>query len=138
MNGLPRLVQDAPRASIMDTMGPCGAEPPLCLTDKVPAVEVHVEVQVARPLTEQDIEAMRANRELVRRITRRLLRNEHIFDSAMADEAMREMRDRGEVDDETRQRIMRVKNERKRIRAYMRLLGACVERTLPVDTACAV
>jgi hypothetical protein len=141
MDGLPRLnPARVQHATIMDAMGQIAPERHLCLTDTIPArVAAHDGVQVARLLTDQDIEEMRAHRDLARRITRRLLRTEHIFDTRMADEAMRAMRDRGEVDDETRQRIMRVKTDRKRMRAFCELLDTRVDRhTLPVEAACVV
>lgn len=137
MDGLPRLSQErAQHASIMDAMGPLAPERHLCLTDTIPArVAAHDEIQVARVLTDADIERMREHRQDMRLVARGLHAT-RIFTSSMADVAMREMRDRGEVDDETRRRIMRVKNERRCIRGYMQLLDARVDKhTLPVEAA---
>ena len=140
MDGLPCLVQQtAQRECIMDAMGPVDAgPPPLCFTDRIPARVAVPDVQEARLLTEQDIEEMRANREVARRKARALHAN-RIFTSVMADDAMREMRELGEVDDETRRRIMDVKTEKRRLRAFWAFLEQCVDKNnLPVDVACVV
>jgi hypothetical protein len=135
LQGLPG--QDrAHHVSIMDVMGPVVTESDLCFTDNITAwVAEPNDVQVAHPLTEQDLERMRERRRLMR-VVARFLRTNRIFDAAKVDAAMRELRYFGEVDDETRQRIMRVKGEKKLIAAYWEFLGTCVDRsTLPVETA---
>jgi len=138
---LPALVpQPEHREGIMDAMGPVELEPPpLLFTDRIPArVAVLLDVQVARLITEHDIEEMRANR-VVARNNARVLHMHGLFDSGMAEEAMRKERELGVVDDDARQSIMAVKNERKRLRKYWAFLEQCVDKNnLPVDVVCVV
>jgi len=128
------------REGIMEVMGPVQLGPlPLWLTDRIPArVAPLLDVQEAVPLTEHDIERMRADR-VAARDTARRLHMHGIFDSGMVDEAMRKERELGVVDDDARRRIMDMKGEKKRLREYWAFLEQCVDKNnLPVDVVCVV